>query len=67
MWKERNRIVFYNEELSIHRVKNSFVCSFWSWTKLYIVDGPLPLINFCDWLNRRDGGERARESERERA
>ena len=53
VWKERNRIVFYNEELSIHRVKNSFVCNFWSWTKLYIVDGPLPLINFCDWLGSR--------------
>ena len=36
VWKERNRINFDNEELSIHRMKNSFVCSFWSWTKLLI-------------------------------
>ena len=53
MWKEGNRITLDNEELSIHRMKNSFVCSFWYWTKLYIVDGPLPLIDFCDWLGSR--------------
>ncbi|RVW63585.1 hypothetical protein CK203_057416 [Vitis vinifera] len=34
VWKERNRIAFDNEELSLHRMKNSFVHSFWSWTKL---------------------------------
>ena len=28
VWKERNRIAFENEELSIHRMKNSFVCNF---------------------------------------
>ena len=49
VWKERNRIAFDNEELSIHRIKNSFVCNFWTWTKLYI-DGSLPLINFFDWV-----------------
>ena len=27
VWKERNRIVFYNEVLSIQRMKNSFVCN----------------------------------------
>ena len=36
MWKERNRIVFDNEEFSVHRLKYSFVCSLWSWTRLYI-------------------------------
>ena len=50
VWKERNRIAFENEELSIHRMKNSFVCNFWSWTKSVIDEGPLPLINFFDWL-----------------
>ena len=53
VWKERNRITFDNEELSIHRMKNSFVCSVWSWTKLYIDERPLPLINFFDWLGSR--------------
>ena len=55
MWKERNMITFDNEELSIYRMKNSFVCSFWSWTKLYIDEGPLPLIDFFDWLGFRWG------------
>ena len=27
-------------------VKNSFVCNFQSWTKLFINEGLLPLINF---------------------
>ena len=48
VWKERNRIAFNNKELSIHRMKNYFVCSFWSWTKLFIDYGPLPLIDFFD-------------------
>ena len=29
VWKERNKIAFDNEELSIHRLKNSFVCNLW--------------------------------------
>ena len=53
VWKERNKIAFGNEELSIHRMKNSFVCNFWSWTKSVIDEGPLPLINFFDWLGSR--------------
>ena len=53
VWKERNRIAFNNEELSIQRMKNSFVCSFWSWTKLFIDERPLSLINFFDWLGSR--------------
>ena len=53
VWKERNRIAFDDEEFSVHRLKNSFVCSFWSWTKLYIDVGPIPLINFFDWLGSR--------------
>ena len=58
VWKERNKIVFDNEELLIQRMKNSFVCNFWSWTKLFINDDPLFLINFF-WLvgfEMRSGG-----------
>ena len=50
VWKERNRISFENEELSIHRLKNSFVCNIWFWTKSVVNEGPLPLISFFDWL-----------------
>ena len=50
VWKERNRIAFDNEELSIHRLKNSFVCNLWLWTKSVVNDGPIPLISLFDWL-----------------
>ena len=50
IWKERNRIVFYNEDLSIQRMKNSFVCNLWSWGKSCLDVGPISLINFVDWL-----------------
>ena len=46
VWKERNRIAFENEELSIHRLKNSFVCNLWFWTKSAVNEGPVPLISF---------------------
>ena len=55
IWKERNRIDFENEEFSIHRMKNSFVCNFWFWTKSIVDEGPLPLISFFDWLGSRWG------------
>ena len=53
VWKERNRIAFDNEEFSVHRLKYSFVCSLWSWTKLYMDADPLSLINFFYWLGSR--------------
>ena len=53
MWNERNRIAFDNEEFLVHRLKYSFVYSFWFWTKLYIDVGPLPLIEFFDRLGFR--------------
>ena len=53
VWKERNRIAFINEEFLVHRLKYSFVCSLWSWTKLYIDVVPLSLIDCFDWLGSR--------------
>ena len=53
IWKERNRIAFENEELSIHRLKNYFVCNLWLWTKSVVNEGPFPLFNFFDWLGSR--------------
>lgn len=51
--KERNRLAFDNEEFSIQRLKNSFVCTLQSWKNMYITDGPLPLITFFYWLSIR--------------
>ena len=41
---------FENEELSNQRLKNSFVCILWSWTKMFVEDGPLTLVSFFDGL-----------------
>ena len=48
--KERNKITFVNEDFFIQRMKNSFVCNLWSWSKSCLDVGPLPLISFFDWL-----------------
>ena len=53
VWKERNVITFDKEEFLVHRLKHCFVCSLWSWTKLYIDVCPLSLIDFFDWLGSR--------------
>ena len=55
VWKERNRLAFENVELLIQRLKNSFVCNFWSLTKIFIDDAPLTLISFFDWLSSKWG------------
>ena len=51
IWKEINMIVFYNEDLLIQRMKNSFICNIWSWTKSCLDVGHFFLINFVDWLS----------------
>ena len=33
-WKERNKVVFENEDFSVHRLKSSFVFSLYSWARL---------------------------------
>ena len=47
---ERDRIAFNNEDFSVHKLKNSFVCNLWLWTKSIVNEGPLPLLSFFDWL-----------------
>ena len=47
VWKERNNIVFKNGDFSIQRLKNSFVCRLWNWSKGCIDVDSLPLINYC--------------------
>ncbi|RVX10352.1 hypothetical protein CK203_016077 [Vitis vinifera] len=50
VWKARNRLAFKDDVLSIQRLKYSFVYSLWSEAKLFIVEYPLTMVNFIDWL-----------------
>ena len=34
-----NMIVFDNVELSIQRMKNSFICNLWSWSRVFVYEG----------------------------
>ena len=50
VWKTRNRLAFKDNELSIQRLKYSFILSLWSKAKLFIVECLQSLVNFIDWL-----------------
>ena len=51
IWKERNRLAFGNEELSLQRLKYSFVCNLWSWVRVSLVESPSSLVSFLDWID----------------
>ena len=53
VWKERNLLAFGNEELSLHRLKYSFVCNLWSWVRASVVLSPSSLVSFLDWLGSK--------------
>ena len=53
VWRERNRVAFENEDLSIQMMKISFVSNLWSWSKCCIVDGPNSFFNFFVWVGYR--------------
>ena len=57
VWMERNRIAFDNEDFSIQRLKNSFVCNLWLWTKLVVNEGTLRclLYTLCMLLGLPQG------------
>ena len=48
IWKERNRLAFGNEELSLQRLKYSFICNLWSWARVSLVLTPSSLVSFLD-------------------
>ena len=50
VWKARNCLAFKDDMLSIQRLKFSFILSLWAETKLVIVDCPLTIANFIDWM-----------------
>ena len=49
VWKARNRIAFEGEELSIQRLKSSFVSCLWLEAKGCLDDAPLTLFGLLDW------------------
>ena len=50
VWKERNFLAFDNADFLVQRMKNSFVCNLWSWSKVSIDVGPFSLLSFFGWL-----------------
>ena len=55
VWKERNIWVFSNEEFSLQRLKNSFVCNLRSWVRVSMDLSPSSLVSFIDWLGSKQG------------
>ena len=53
VWKTRNKVTFEEIELSIQRLKSSFVYLLWLETKMSIKDGPSTLVDFVDWVVSR--------------
>ena len=53
VWKARNCLTFKDDMLSIQILKFSFILSLWAETKLFIVDCPLTIANFIDWLGSK--------------
>ena len=53
VWKERNRLAFKDESLSIQRLKQSLILTLWAGAKLFIDDCPLSIANFIDWLGSK--------------
>ena len=57
VWKERTRLAFGNEDLSLQMLKYSFVCNIWSWVRGSLVESFFS-CKFCrlDRLLVRKGG-----------
>ena len=47
---KRNRRSFENVELSIQRLKYLFLCNLLTWTKLFIGERLMSIVDFIYWL-----------------
>ena len=45
-----NRLSFRGVSLDIQKLKNSFVCTLWSWARVYIGEESSSLLGFLEWL-----------------
>ena len=50
VWKKRNRLAFRGGVLDIQKLKNSFVCTLWSWARVFIGEESSSLLGFLEWL-----------------
>ena len=50
VWKERNRLAFGDEDLSLQRLKYSFVCNIWNWVRGSLAESHSSLVSFIDWI-----------------
>ena len=50
LWQERNRLVFEGADISINRLKSTFLSNLRSWVNLYGVERPRSLIDFLFWI-----------------
>ena len=46
-------MVFDNETFSAYRLKNSFICNFWSWSNVSSGDRDRSLLEFLTWMGYR--------------
>ena len=46
--KARNKIVFWDDFLSIQKLKSLFIILLWIETKLFIENGPSTIVGFID-------------------
>ena len=50
LWRERNKFVFEGVDISINRMKSTFLSNVWSWVNMHCAERPRSLIDFLFWM-----------------
>ena len=50
IWWEKNRLVFEDVNISVNRMKYTFICNLWSSVNLYSVERLRSLVDFLTWV-----------------